>query len=175
MVVVRDARDAMNRLLSSVGSSLNAMPRRRVGTTCTVRVEIVKKKLTADSEIMCAIVDHVVRMAWKPPMLCVYILRCGDGSLYTGAAKDLERRLAQHAAGRASRYTRARLPVTLVWSHRTRSWSDALRIERRVKALARAEKDALVGGGRLPRRPRAAQAGTSSMQPISRGVKSRTR
>jgi putative endonuclease len=105
-------------------------------------------------------------------MLCVYILRCGDGSLYTGAAKDLMRRVAQHQAGRASRYTRARLPVTLVWSRRSRSWSDALRIERRIKALRRTEKDALIGGGRLPRRP---QAGTSSMQPISRGVKSRTR
>jgi putative endonuclease len=46
----------------------------------------------------------------------VYILRCGDGSLYTGIAKDLERRLAQHRAGRASRYTRARRPVALVWS-----------------------------------------------------------
>jgi putative endonuclease len=76
----------------------------------------------------------------------VYILRCGDGSLYTGAAKDLPRGLAQHAAGRASRYTRARLPVTLVWSRRVRTWSDALRTERRIKALRRVEKDALVRG-----------------------------
>src|SRR6185295_9660559 len=101
-------------------------------------------------------------------MLCVYILRCGDGSLYTGAAKDLTRRLAQHESGRASRYTRARLPVTLVWSRRARSWSDALRIEHRIKALRRIEKDAVVGGARLPR---PSQAGKSSMQPISRGVK----
>jgi putative endonuclease len=105
-------------------------------------------------------------------MMCVYILRCGDGTLYTGAAKDLARRLTQHEAGLASRYTRSRLPVTLVWSRRSRSWSDALRIERRVKALRRIEKDALIGGARLPRR---AQTGTSSMQPISRGVKRRTR
>jgi putative endonuclease len=89
----------------------------------------------------------------------VYILRCGDGSLYTGAAKDLPRRLAQHAAGRASRYTRARLPVTLVWSRRVRTWSDALRTERRIKALRRVEKDALVRGARrLPwRAPRPRQ------------------
>ena len=87
--------------------------------------------------------------------LCVYILRCGDGSLYTGAAKDLPRRLVQHAAGRASRYTRARLPVTLVWSRRVRTWCDALRTERRIKALRRIEKDALVGGAGLPRRRRA--------------------
>ncbi|MBI3770674.1 MAG: GIY-YIG nuclease family protein [Deltaproteobacteria bacterium] len=85
----------------------------------------------------------------------VYILRCGDGSLYTGAATDLARRLAQHAAGRASRYTRARLPVKLVWSRRARTWSDALRIECQIKALRRPQKDALVRGvGRLPRLPR---------------------
>lgn len=83
-------------------------------------------------------------------MPSVYILRCGDGSLYTGAAKHLPRRLAQHAAGRASRYTRSRLPVLLVWSRRVRSWSHALRTERRIKALRRPEKDALVAGGRLP-------------------------
>lgn len=86
-------------------------------------------------------------------MTFVYILRCDDGSLYTGAAKDLPRRLAQHAAGRASRYTRARLPVTLVWSRRVRTWSGALRAERWIKALSRIEKDALLRGERaLPRR-----------------------
>jgi putative endonuclease len=86
------------------------------------------------------------------PVPCVYILRCADGSLYTGAAKDLTRRLAQHAAGRASRYTRGRLPVTVVWSRRVRSWSTALRTESRIKALRRTEKDALVDGAReLPR------------------------
>src|ERR1700686_156558 len=90
----------------------------------------------------------------------VYILRCRDGSFYTGAATDLPRRLAKHDTGRASRYTRARLPVTLVWSRRVRSWSDALRLEHRIKPLRRLEKTALVRGvGRLPRRPRRARRG----------------
>jgi len=85
----------------------------------------------------------------------VYILRCADGSLYTGVAKEVTRRLAQHAAGRASRYTRARLPVTLVWLRRARSWSDALRIECRIQALRRRQKDALLcGAAPLPRAPR---------------------
>ena len=75
----------------------------------------------------------------------VYILRCGDGTLYTGITKDLERRLAQHLAGRASRYTRSRLPVTLVWSCETASWGDALREEIRIKTLSRAQKEELVG------------------------------
>lgn len=82
-------------------------------------------------------------------MHVVYILRCDDGTLYTGAAKDLARRLAQHAAGRASRYTRARLPVTLLWSRRERSWSHALQTEHWIKQLPRDAKDAIVHGGRL--------------------------
>jgi len=74
----------------------------------------------------------------------VYILRCGDGSLYTGVAKDLEKRLALHRAGRASRYTRSRLPVVLVWSQEMGSWSAALREELRIKALPRSRKEALL-------------------------------
>jgi putative endonuclease len=77
----------------------------------------------------------------------VYILSCGDGSFYTGAAKDLEARLRQHETGRASRYTRARLPVRLVWSRRVRTWSRALREEWRIKQLTRGDKEALVAGG----------------------------
>ncbi len=74
----------------------------------------------------------------------VYILRCSDGSLYTGIARDLERRLVQHQAGRASRYTRSRLPLTLVWSREVEAWSDALREELRIKALPRTGKEALI-------------------------------
>ncbi len=74
----------------------------------------------------------------------VYMLRCRDGSLYTGIARDLERRLARHQSGKASRYTRARLPVTLVWSREVETWSEALREELRIKALPRPEKEELV-------------------------------
>jgi putative endonuclease len=77
----------------------------------------------------------------------LYMLRCGDGSLYTGIALDLQRRLAQHLAGRASRYTRSRLPVELVWSREVESWSAALREEARIKRLSRARKEALVSRG----------------------------
>jgi putative endonuclease len=74
----------------------------------------------------------------------LYILRCGDGSLYTGITLDLERRLAQHRAGRASRYTRSRLPVELVWSREIETWGAALREELRIKRLSRSAKEALV-------------------------------
>jgi putative endonuclease len=80
----------------------------------------------------------------------VYLLRCRDGSLYAGAAVALERRLHEHAAGKASRYTRARLPVELAWSVEVATWSDALREELRVKALRRAAKEELVASQRVP-------------------------
>ena len=74
----------------------------------------------------------------------VYVLRCADGSLYTGVAKDLEARMREHEAGRASRYTRSRLPIVLVWSQGCETWGDALREEHRIKQLTRAEKEALI-------------------------------
>lgn len=74
----------------------------------------------------------------------VYLLRCRDGSLYTGAAVDLEKRLREHRAGTASRYTRSRLPVELAWSCEVASWSAALREEARIKSLSRGAKEMLL-------------------------------
>ena len=79
-------------------------------------------------------------------MSYVYILRCRDGSLYTGITKDLERRVGEHQAGSASKYTRARRPVALVWFRPVRRWPRALRLEYRIKQLDRADKLALVAG-----------------------------
>lgn len=70
----------------------------------------------------------------------VYVLRCGDGSLYCGWTTDIERRLAQHAAGKASRYTRSRPPVELAWSKPMPSRGEAMREEARIKRLSRSEK-----------------------------------
>jgi putative endonuclease len=78
----------------------------------------------------------------------VYILRCGDGSYYTGLARDLAARVRQHQAGRASRYTRTHQPVVLAWSREVATWSDGLREERRIKRLPRRDKSALVTGAR---------------------------
>ncbi len=92
----------------------------------------------------------------------VYILRCADDTLYTGVAKDVTRRLAEHSAGRASRFTRTRLPVTLAWARRVRSWSLALQEEYRIKQLPRAAKLALVLSGQASRRgsaPRSRRGG----------------
>ncbi len=74
----------------------------------------------------------------------VYMLRCGDGSLYTGWSTDVERRLASHRAGRASRYTASRLPVELVMSRAMTDRSAAMREEARIKRLPRAGKLALI-------------------------------
>ena len=90
-----------------------------------------------------------------PAPAFVYILHCRDGSLYTGSAKDLGARMEKHRRGRASRYTRARLPVRLVWSCTVASWGAALREEYRIKQLTRAAKLALVRSHAQLRRRRA--------------------
>ena len=76
------------------------------------------------------------------------MLRCGDGSLYTGITNDLPRRLVRHRAGTASAYTRARRPVSLVFQERQPDRSAALRREAAVRRLSRAEKLALVRSAR---------------------------
>jgi putative endonuclease len=75
----------------------------------------------------------------------VYILRCGDGSLYTGIAKELEQRVKQHQAGKGARYTRTHLPVELVWQRKTRTWKAAMKEEARIKKLSRKQKLRLIG------------------------------
>jgi putative endonuclease len=82
--------------------------------------------------------------AYTSRVAFVYMLRCADGSLYTGVAKDLAARVRAHEAGRASRYTRAHLPVALVWWQEVGTWADALREEMRIKGLTRRAKEALL-------------------------------
>ena len=74
----------------------------------------------------------------------VYILRCGDGSLYTGITNDLEHRVAVHNSGKGAKYTRSRLPVTPVYWETVPDKPAALRRERAIKALSRAEKLKLI-------------------------------
>jgi putative endonuclease len=74
----------------------------------------------------------------------VYLLRCSDGSLYTGITNDMPKRLKAHAAGKASKYTRSRLPVKLAYSEPKRSKSAALKREAAIKRLRRADKDRLL-------------------------------
>lgn len=73
----------------------------------------------------------------------VYILRCADNTLYTGWTTDLPRRMAAHNAGRGAKYTRSRLPVALVYSEEHATQHEAMRRERALKRLSRAEKLAL--------------------------------
>jgi putative endonuclease len=82
----------------------------------------------------------------------VYVLRCRDGTLYTGVTTDPARRLEQHNAGTASKYTRARRPVTMVYRERTDGHGAALQREFAIKKLSRAAKDALVASRRRRKR-----------------------
>ena len=86
----------------------------------------------------------------EPAQAWVYLLRCGDGSLYCGWTVDVEKRLAAHATGRASRYTSRRLPVALAAAWEMETASAARRMEWRIKQLTRTQKLALVGGASLP-------------------------
>jgi UV DNA damage endonuclease len=74
----------------------------------------------------------------------VYLLRCADGSLYTGITNDVHRRLKQHNAGTASRYTRCRLPAVLVYQEAQASHSHALKRELAIKGLSRREKESMI-------------------------------
>ena len=80
------------------------------------------------------------------PEAWVYLLRCRDGSLYTGWTIDLQRRLARHRAGTASRYTASRLPVELELAMPMPDRTAARREEARIKRLPRAAKLALLRG-----------------------------
>ena len=85
--------------------------------------------------------------AVKPDAWFVYILRCSDGSLYTGVTTDVKRRSEQHNAGTASRYTRGRLPVRVEYQEPHASRNLALKREWAVKAMARPEKESLIRRG----------------------------
>ncbi|MFH1078149.1 MAG: GIY-YIG nuclease family protein [Patescibacteria group bacterium] len=74
----------------------------------------------------------------------VYILRCADGTLYTGITNDLARRVERHNAGTGAKYTRSRGPVEVVWSKRTTSESVARKKEAAIKKMTRAEKLSVV-------------------------------
>ena len=78
-------------------------------------------------------------MSWS-----VYVLRCRDGSLYTGITNNLPRRLRAHRAGRGAAYTRSRLPLRLVYVERRRSRGAALRREAAIKRLPRPQKLSLI-------------------------------
>ncbi len=74
----------------------------------------------------------------------VYILRCSDGTLYTGISTDVTKRVLSHNAGTGAKYTRSRLPVVCVWQETASSESVARKREAALKRLTRAEKQALV-------------------------------
>lgn len=74
----------------------------------------------------------------------LYILRCGDGTLYTGIAVDARKRLEMHRSGKGAKYTRGRSPLELVYVEQCQNHPAALRRELEVKKLSRTEKEALI-------------------------------
>lgn len=80
----------------------------------------------------------------------VYVVRCVDGSLYTGYTKDIEARIAAHNAGKGGRYTKAHCPVELLAAWRFETKREALQIEYRIKQLPRQKKLELVQQSDIP-------------------------
>lgn len=76
----------------------------------------------------------------------IYILKCGDGTLYTGWTNNLEKRVQAHNTGKGAKYTKARLPVELVYFEEFEEKVDAQRREYRIKKLSRKEKLKLIEG-----------------------------
>ena len=74
----------------------------------------------------------------------LYILRCGDGTLYTGITTDVEKRLEAHRSGKGAKYTRGRSPLELIYREKCGSHSDALKRELTVKKLSREQKEMLL-------------------------------
>ena len=74
----------------------------------------------------------------------LYILRCGDNTLYTGITTDVEKRFAAHCAGRGAKYTRGRGPLVLVYRELCVTHSDALKREMEVKSMRRDQKEMLI-------------------------------
>ena len=74
----------------------------------------------------------------------LYILRCGDGTLYTGITTDVEKRLEVHRSGKGAKYTRGRAPLELVYREECGSHSDALKRESAIKKLTRIQKETII-------------------------------
>lgn len=79
----------------------------------------------------------------------VYILKCGDGTFYTGIAKDLQKRFKAHSEGKGAKYTRTRLPLEILYQETCKGRAHALVRECAVKALPRKKKEALVNTAHL--------------------------
>ena len=83
-------------------------------------------------------------------MWYLYILRCGDGTFYTGITTDVERRLEEHRQGRGAKYTRGRGPLELAYQEKCETHSEALKREYAVKQLSREEKEQLIDSKSAP-------------------------
>lgn len=81
------------------------------------------------------------------------MLRCSDGTLYTGITNDLKLRISKHNAGTGAKYTRSRLPVVCVWSEGAKNSSAAKRREAAIKKLARVKKEILLTDGGATHQP----------------------
>jgi len=79
----------------------------------------------------------------------LYLIRCKDGSLYTGITTDVDRRFAEHQSGKGAKYLRGKAPLTLVFQQKVGSRSAALKAEASIKQLSKADKEGIVSTGSI--------------------------
>jgi DNA-3-methyladenine glycosylase I len=143
------SRDLKRRGFSFIGSTICYAFMQAVGMVNDHLVECFRhgkarqrvKRKTATKEVT---VKKLLNGRETDKTWFVYLLRCADGSLYTGITNDLPRRLERHNSGTASRYTRCRLPAILVYQEPQASHSHALKRELAIKALSRQEKETMI-------------------------------
>ena len=124
-------------IVNKIGKELGGDTTRK-GKKITLEVDAKAKKLTVEKLLGELRTGRDTDASWF-----VYLLRCADGSLYTGITNDVARRLNQHNAGTASRYTRGRLPAVLVYQEVQASRSLALKRELAIKGLSRQKKESM--------------------------------
>ncbi len=84
-------------------------------------------------------------MVWYGMEWYIYILRCSDDTLYTGATNNLAKRILTHQKGKGAKYTKSRLPIVVLYSECCANKSEALQRERQIKKMTRQEKLKLIG------------------------------
>ena len=91
----------------------------------------------------------VIGREWLMNEWFLYMIRCADGSIYTGITTDVERRFKEHSTGRGSRYLKGRGPLRIVYRETVGTRSEALKLEARIKKMKKTEKESLITNGNL--------------------------
>ena len=133
--------------VTSLGRTVIRLPDDNApGKGCKPILAAVAARFPLGLIVVTDVIDSATRRAISMSQWYVYIVQCVDGSLYTGIATDVDRRVAEHNAGQGARYTRGRGPVTLVYHETVKDRPAALRREYEIKRMRSSAKHNLITG-----------------------------